>query len=157
MGWEAGIPIWADLIYASEVNDLHSRLSSHTLQIAKTLGAEISIEEVSALHCRVFVPDFIVNFYLSPTGIVHSALQPTVLQNGELNFPENFHTWLILRSRGCDWPQQSGVGSSKGSLDVELERIARCLVLVRDGSTFDEISAWTSGYLEGYFLWDRKQ
>src|SRR5690349_13546274 len=109
-------------------------------RLAEILGTTaFGIVEVDADHCRVESGRLTVHFYRrAGDWPIDSSLELTSVPDHAVPLGDHLHTWLLLKSRGDDWPAPQPADP----LADELARVARALPVVRDEAMLLESLLW---------------
>jgi hypothetical protein len=101
-------------------------------------------------HVRVVTDGLTIHFYRRVSdGLINSSLELASVPARKVPLTDHLHTWLLLKSRGEDWPETQGANP----LGAELARLARALPVLRDEAMLVETLLWEAGYMDGYDRW----
>jgi hypothetical protein len=118
-------------------------------------AAPFTLVEVDEGHCRVMTDRLTIHFYRRPgEGAIHSSLELGSVPAHAVPFTNHLHTWLVLRSRGEEWPEPQSESLDPAQLAAELDRVERAIPIVRDETSLRETLLWEAGYMDGYASWD---
>ena len=106
-------------------------------------AAPFVIEEIDDGHCRVTTDGFTLHLYARQSGgLIDSSIELACVPAHAVPFTEHLHSWLVLKSRGEDWPVVEPEVSAPAQLAHELDRIERVLPIVRDETMLREALLW---------------
>jgi len=101
-------------------------------------------------HLRVLADGLTIHFYRRVSdGLIHSSLELASVPAHKVPLTDHLHTWLLLKSRGEEWPDTQGANP----LAAELARLARALPVLSDEAMLVEALLWEAGYMDGYDSW----
>src|ERR1700712_4268727 len=111
---------------------IFSLIEANRARLAEILGtAPFAIDGVDENHCRVTTERLTIHFYRRPAEVViHSSLELAHVPGHAVPFTNHLHTWLVLRSRGEEWPGPQPETSNALPIARELERVSRAIAIV---------------------------
>lgn len=132
-----------------------SLIESNRPRLADMTGwTEFAIVEVDGGHCRVASDGLTIHFYSRPEeGAIHSSLELRSVPTHRVPLTRHLHSWLVLRSRGEEWPEPDRDEPASSQLESELSRVARAIAIVGDETSLRECLLWEAGYVDGYSSW----
>lgn len=133
---------------------LASLIEREQPQLKKMLGAAFDIQEADDDYCRVITDHMTIHFYRTTEGVTHSSIELRSIPAHAVEFSGHLHTWLVLKSRGEEWPDAGRGTSPVDQLTNELMRLQRAIPLLRDDTALRDILLWEAGYMDGYADWD---
>jgi hypothetical protein len=125
-------------------------------QLADSLGfAQLAISEAEDGGSRIVADRFTVHIrWHADEALLDSTFALHHLPVHAVPFSDRLHTWMVLRSRGEDWPAPQRGAPAAAQLAGELERVGRAAAILRDEEMLRETLLWDAGYLEGLVRWD---
>lgn len=123
-------------------------------RLAQMLGStSFEIEEHRGAHCSIKASAFTLHVHCRPkSDVIDSSIEIRTLPAHAVTLSHQLHTWLILKSRGEPWPQQSA-GTANQLLNDELDRVSRALKVVGDEQMLKETLLYEAGYRNGWLAW----
>lgn len=136
------------------MESLTSLLEAEQPQLERTLRtASFKIERVDDDHCRAVTDPLTIHFYRTAESVIHSSIELSSVPAHALQFTSHLHTWLVLKSRGEEWPETEQGSLPSDQLRNELQRLARAIPIIGDDTTLRETLLWERGYMDGYARW----
>ena len=132
-----------------------SLIDAERPRLAGLMGtASVDIVEIDAGHVRVASDRLTIHFYASKDrSTIHSSIELLSVPEHRIPLTDHVHCWLVLRSRGEEWPELEGEGAASSGLARELDRLERAVAIVSDESSLRETLLWEAGYVNGYSSW----
>jgi hypothetical protein len=127
---------------------LPSLIEADRAGLVEIFGATpFTVASSSDDHVRVVADSLTIHFYRRVSdGLIHSSLELASVPAHKVPLANHLHTWMLLKSRGEDWPETQ----SADPLGAELTRLARALPMLRDETILVESLLWEAGYLNGF-------
>jgi hypothetical protein len=131
--------------------DLAALLEADRARLAELLGpAPLTIDGAEDGGCCISTGRFTVHFrWHAGEELLDSAFALHQMPAHAVPFSDRVHTWMVLRSRGEDWPAPQRGAAMQAQLTAEVERVGRAAQVLCDDATLRETLLWDAGYLDG--------
>ena len=132
-----------------------SLIEAQRPRLAEMLGAmSLDVVAVDEGHIRVAGDRLTIHFHASKDGgAVNSSIEIHSVPEHRIPVTDHIHCWLVLRSRGEEWPEPEEGADAAGGLARELDRLERAIAIVGDEASLRETLLWEAGYMNGYSSW----
>lgn len=126
-------------------------IETHRAQLAESLAAaQVTIAEAEEGGVRIVADRFTIHIrWHAGEQLLDSTFALRDAPDHAVPFSNSLHTWMVLRSRGEDWPVPQRGAPAAAQLAAELERVGRAAAILRDEAMLRETLLWDAGYLEG--------
>ena len=130
---------------------LAALIETHRARLTDSLGGEqFAIAEAEDGGGRIIADRFTIHIrWQADERLVDSTFALRHVPVHAVPFSDRLHTWMVLRSRGEDWPVPRRGAPAAVQLAAELERIGRAAAILGDEAMLRETLLWDAGYLGG--------
>ena len=141
--------------YTRRMAGIAALIEAERPRLAQMLGTpSVDIVEVDEGHIRVASDRLTIHFYApKDETVIHSSLELPSVPEHRVPLTSHLHCWLVLRSRGAEWPGPESEGVPMGGLSRELERLETAIAILSDETSLRETLLWEAGYMTGYSSW----